>query len=130
MGRYDALTELEEKQPLEAVDVPLPQHSPASMIQETPAKAPPASPFSNHTPPPSPSQAGKKQRMPAKNPEIQQPSKSVNALQSKLEKFDKYSTYLRPGYKKLLKTIANDRDCKSYEVLDEALTAFFEARKK
>jgi hypothetical protein len=36
----------------------------------------------------------------------QQPSKSINAAQQKLEKFDKYSTYLRPGYKKELKVLA------------------------
>jgi hypothetical protein len=72
----------------------------------------------------------KKQRTNGKKPANQQTSKSINALQLKQDKFEKYSTYLRPGYKKILKNIANDRDCKSYEVLDEALTAFFEARRK
>jgi hypothetical protein len=72
-------------------------------------------------------QTGKKQRANGKKPAI---TKSINALQQRQDKFDKYSTYLRPGYKKELKSIALERDCKAYEVLDEALTLFLEARKK
>jgi hypothetical protein len=72
-------------------------------------------------------QTGKKQRANGKKPAI---TKSINALQQRQDKFDKYSTYLRPGYKKELKSIALERDCKDYEVLDEALTLFLEARKK
>jgi hypothetical protein len=74
--------------------------------------------------------SGKKQRMNGKKPTNQQTPKSINALQLKQDKFDKYSTYLRPGYKKELKSIALERDCKDYEVLDEALTLFFDSRKK
>jgi hypothetical protein len=79
------------------------------------------------TPAPPQPQSGKKQNTPLNKPAT---GKSMNALQVKQEKFEKYSTYLRPGYKKILKSISNDRDCKSYEVLDEALTLFFESRKK
>jgi hypothetical protein len=72
----------------------------------------------------------KKQRTNGKKSATQQTPKSINALQLKQDKFEKYSTYLRPGYKKVLQTIALEQDCKDYEVLDEALTVFFEARKK
>jgi hypothetical protein len=66
----------------------------------------------------------------AEKPADRQTDKSINALQPKQGKFDKYSTYLRPGYKKEMKSIALERDCKDYEVLDEALTLFFDTRKK
>jgi hypothetical protein len=118
MGRFDALTELDEKpqpgQPLESPHVA------------------PASPPAVVTPLLRPQQpdTGMKQRPPSKKPATHQTGKSINAVQLKQDKFDKYSTYLRPGYKKELKSIALERDCKDYEVLDEALTAFFDARKK
>jgi hypothetical protein len=134
MGRFDALTQLEEKQTAEPVDAPVAPsspHSPAPAIQETHEQTPTAlrGDMSSASAPTQPS-AGMKQRASGKMPAPQQPGKSINALQPKQEKFEKFSTYLRPGYKKILKNIANDRDCKSYEILDEALTAFFEARKK
>jgi hypothetical protein len=75
-------------------------------------------------------ETGKRQRTNSKKPANQQTPKSINAVQLKQDKFDKYSTYLRPGYKKELKSIALERDCKDYEVLDEALTLFFDSRKK
>jgi hypothetical protein len=110
MGRFDALTELDDNQ--------------------VPAKKPSTQPPEDTSPVldlPLP-QGEKKQSSNGKKPANRQTGKSINALQTKQDKFEKYSTYLRPGYKKILKNIANDRDCKSYEVLDEALTAFFEAR--
>jgi hypothetical protein len=131
MGRFDILTQLEEKQPSARADTPVPpssERSPAPAIQETHEQAP-TTPLGDTTSPTQPA-SGKKQRASGKNPAPQQPGKSINALQPKLDKFEKYSTYLRPGYKKILKNIANDRDCKAYEVLDEVLTAFFETRKK
>jgi hypothetical protein len=73
---------------------------------------------------------GKKQSANGNKPTNLQTSKSLNALQVRNDKFDKYSTYLRPGFKKELKSIALERDCKDYEVLDEALSLFFQARKK
>ena len=56
--------------------------------------------------------------------------KTVNEQLSKSEKFEKYSTYLRPGYKRQLKIIALERDCKDYEVLDEAITQYFKSLEK
>jgi hypothetical protein len=118
MGRFDALTQIEENQapamkPVTPLVVPAPSGENNSPLS-TPAQP----------------QSGKKQRTGGKKPATRQTGKSINALQPKQDKFDKYSTYLRPGYKRELKSIANDRDCKAYEVLDEALTLFFEARKK
>jgi hypothetical protein len=112
MGRFDALTQLDETQ--------------------VPAEKPRAQPPEDTSPvldTPQP-QGEKKHSSNGKKPANRQTSKSINALQTKQDKFDKYSTYLRPGYKKELKSIALERDCKDYEVLDEALTLFFEARKK
>ena len=57
-------------------------------------------------------------------------SKTSNAQQTKSEKFEKYSTYLRPGYKKELKIIALEKDCKDYEVLDEAITQYIKNLQK
>jgi hypothetical protein len=112
MGRFDALTQLEENQ------------APAKKPSVQPPEAiPPAL----DTPQP---QTAKKPGVNGKKQASRQTSKSINALQPKQDKFDKYSTYLRPGYKKVLKSLALERDCKDYEVLDEALTLFFEARKK
>jgi hypothetical protein len=105
MGRFDALTQLEETQ------VPA----------KKPSTQPPDESFPVSEEPQPPSE---------KKPASRQTDKSINALQSKQDKFEKYSTYLRPGYRKMLKSIALERDCDAYEILDEALTAFFEARKK
>jgi hypothetical protein len=116
MGRFDALTELDEKEPRNQEEVSLAQ-SPVPPLGDTAPVVP--APHRE-----------KKSATNGKKPAGRQTSKSINALQLKQDKFDKYSTYLRPGYKKELKSIALERDCKDYEVLDEALTAFFEARKK
>jgi hypothetical protein len=112
MGRFDALTNLEENT------------TPA----EQPSVQPPAaiSPLGDAPQP----QREKQQSSNGKKPVTRHSGKSINTLQPKLDKFEKYSTYLRPGYRKILKNIANDRDCKSYEILDEALTAFFASRKQ
>jgi hypothetical protein len=55
---------------------------------------------------------------------------TVNRQQDKANKFDKYSTYLRPGYLKKIKLAALEKDCDSYEILDEALTLYFDDLKK
>jgi hypothetical protein len=57
-------------------------------------------------------------------------SKTTNEKLAKSEKFEKYSTYLRPGYKKELKIIALEKDCRDYEVLDEAITQYIKSLQK
>jgi hypothetical protein len=55
---------------------------------------------------------------------------TLNRQQDKVNKFDKYSTYLRPGYLKMIKLAALEKECDSYEILDEALTLYFDGLKK
>jgi hypothetical protein len=66
-------------------------------------------------------------------PTVQNPSTTslpVTTKQTKSDIFDKYSTYIRPGYKRALKLIALEKDCKDYEVLDEALSLYIDSGKK
>jgi hypothetical protein len=142
MGRFDALTQLDETQaPVESLGTPpvdptknqspSPQQENRVMQEaqknDTSTHSPIAiSPIANTQLP----QIGKKQSTNGKKPATMQTGKSLNALQQKQDKFEKYSTYLRPGYRKMLKSIALERDCDAYEVLDEALTLFLEIRKK
>jgi hypothetical protein len=142
MGRFDALTQLDENQaPVESLDTtpvdPAKTHSPAPqqenlVIQEAQKNDPGThSPIAiSHLATTQQSQTGKKQSTNGKKPANMQTGKSLNAMQQKQDKFEKYSTYLRPGYRKLLKSIALERDCDAYEILDEALTLFLEIRKK
>jgi hypothetical protein len=78
------------------------------------------------TPPPS---TGKKIAEVSAQPQPQKIdiSRTINENQNKSEKFEKYTTYLRPGYKKELKIIALEKDCKDYEVIDEALTLYLKS---
>jgi hypothetical protein len=118
MGRFDALTELDEKpQPVQPLEQPSVVPTPPSTV---------ATPLVTPQQP----DADKKQRAPLKKPASKQTGKSINAVQRKQDKFDKYSTYLRPGYKKELKLLALERDCKDYELIDEALTLYFATHKK
>jgi hypothetical protein len=81
--------------------------------------------------PPLPSPVKESQEVQTPPPALtQNVSKTANAQQTKSEKFEKYSTYLRPGYKKELKIIALEKDCKDYEVLDEAITQYLKNLKK
>jgi hypothetical protein len=135
MGRFDVLTQLDQKEapvnklgnapvaPSQMQSPPLEEQQETVPNTQLPKGSSPVLDI------PQP-QTGKKQSANGKKPASMQTGKSINALQLKQDKFDKYSTYLRPGYKKELKSIALERDCKDYEVLDEALTLFFEARKK
>ena len=55
---------------------------------------------------------------------------TLNGQQPKTDKFEKYSTYLRPGYLKKIQFLALDKDCADYEIVDEALTQYFSSLKK
>ncbi len=113
MGRFDALTELENnQQPTQQPSVqPSAVPSPVGATPQPPGEKKQSATTSKRQPP-------------------KQPGKSMNALQPKLDKFDKYSTYLRPGYKKELKLLAAELDRKDYELIDEALTLYFANHKK
>jgi hypothetical protein len=112
MGRFDALTELDENQ--------APAKKPSTQSPED------RSPLADELE----LQSAKKQTANGKKPASRQTGKSINALQPKQDKFEKYSTYLRPGYRKMLKSLALERDCDAYEILDKALTLFFDNPKK
>jgi hypothetical protein len=58
------------------------------------------------------------------------PRITLNSQQPKADKFEKYSTYLRPGYPKKIKLLAVENDCDSYEIIDVALTQYFDDLKK
>jgi hypothetical protein len=130
MGRFDALTQLEDKQPL--VDKEKTTGETVNELDNSSKKRSPARLPDNKQN--SESVTSPEQESPlipkGGKPASQQASKSLNASQLKQAKFDKYSTYLRPGYKKELKAISNERDCKDYEILDEALTIYFANLKK
>jgi len=80
--------------------------------------------------PPSPTMEKTKIATDVKAVATPQKAKTTNNQQSSGDKFQKYSTYLRPGYKKELKSIALEHECKDYEILDEALTLYIKNLKK
>jgi hypothetical protein len=128
MGRFDALTELDENQPPEKSLAPEPvalgkQRSPAPLSGKPGMHQDAVDKQHGTTYPISPPPKGKQ-------PAIQQTGKSGDTLRLKEGKYEKYSTYLRPGYKKELKLIAADRECNAYDLLDEALTLYLSTLKK
>ena len=59
-----------------------------------------------------------------------QPTPLASEQRSKTQDFEKYSTFIRSAHKKNLKILALEKDCNDYEVLDEALAAYFDSHKK
>jgi hypothetical protein len=58
------------------------------------------------------------------------PSTLASEPRVKTQEFEKYSTFIRSAHKKTLKILALENDCNDYEVLDEALAAYFDSHKK
>src|SRR3954453_8576603 len=58
------------------------------------------------------------------------PPALASEQQSKTQEFEKYSTFIRSTHKRKLKMIALEKDCKDYEVLDEALATYIAGYKK
>jgi hypothetical protein len=120
-GRYGALLEMEQPAPKRV--------SEGEQVRRTP-------------PPDGVSPTVKKKPMdtkiPQKSPPISKDAAaepapirtSLNRQQAEIDKFEKYSTYLRPGYKKKLQFATLERDCADYEIIDEALTKYFDPTKK
>jgi hypothetical protein len=104
MGRFDALTQIEEPAK--------PPAAPASAMQpETkPATPRPAKP---------------------KNPEFMNSGKPEKASppRSLTEKPEKYSTLMKPELTKKIKLYAAQRDIKDYAVIELALTEYFQKHK-
>jgi hypothetical protein len=111
MGRFDALTTLEEKQitktPSPVVKSPtLNQPTNFTKIQQAEAKT-------------------------IKKPTSTQVHKPTNSSPTAdpTEKPEKYTTHLEPSMVKRIKRYALDEDMKDYQVIKEALLLFFEKNK-
>ncbi len=101
MGRYDALTQIEEKPPQKT---PLPDASTQRMKKPT-------------------IQAEQKREQTVKKPEIMKTRNHEN--DSPIDLPAKYSTLLRTHFIKKIKIHAAETELKDYEVIELALTEFF-----
>ena len=101
MGRYDALTQVEEK-PSEKTSLP---EAPSRSTKKTPSQ-------SEQAPKPD-----------IKKPEIMNSRNHEN--ESPLDTPVKYSTLIRTQFIKKIKIHAAETDLKDYEVIELALTEFF-----
>jgi hypothetical protein len=109
MGRFDALTQLEEQ-----------------------PKKPTSSPIvSSPTPKKPPAQQVKKQGDEVKNHEIMNSRNSItlSPTDNLKEKPLKYSTLINGNLLKRIKLLATERDIKDYEVIEIALTEYFKKQK-
>jgi hypothetical protein len=106
MGRYDILTKLEEPT---QTPPPSPAHMPPTKKQPQMQTNPPETP-------------------PAKKPEIMKTRKpeSFSPTSERTDKPEKYSTLLLPNLIRKIKLHAAQQDIKDYEVLEIALTEYFE----
>jgi hypothetical protein len=59
------------------------------------------------------------------NPQASKPA-SRQTAQTEHPPLEKFSTYMRGDYKKRLKQVALDKDCDTYEVLQEAIAWYFQ----
>jgi hypothetical protein len=109
MGRYDALTQMEEK----------------------PEKKTPSPVASSPTPKKFPAQSTKKQSEEGKKPENLKSRKPENTHSpgSLVEKPEKYSTLIEANLIKKIKIFAAERDIKDYQVIALALTEYFEKQR-
>jgi hypothetical protein len=116
MGRFDALTQLEEDQPTK---ISPRQNTPKD--QNDPNKAPllpqtSQAPIIHNTPAP---QNNKPEIMKSRIHEDTLPAENIQ------EKPQKYSTLLYSATIKRIKLYAAERDMKDYEVIEKALAIFF-----
>ncbi len=109
MGRFDALTHLDNKQP-----DPIPSPAPPSLTVNSQQNQPVI--IQNEA-----------EKQPAK-PQVGKTAKQSPLLASP-EKPEKYTTRLEPSLIKKIRFHAIETDVKDYEVVREALTRYFEKRK-
>jgi hypothetical protein len=107
MGRYDALTQLEEKP-----EKKTPPHVVSSSASKQPQTQPPKS-------------DGVKK---SANPQDRKPANLSTSLDS-LEKPEKYTTRLEPSLVKKIRLDAVEKDMNDYDVVKTALTQYFERNK-
>jgi hypothetical protein len=111
MGRFDALTNLDEKQQ-ELKPPTTPSPIPSSQKEQNKEVKRPANP-----------QAGK-----TANPLTRKPASGLIELDT-LEKPEKYTTRLIPSLVKKVRLFAIDKDMKDYEVVSTALNEYLERNK-
>jgi hypothetical protein len=109
MGRFDALTQLEEpkKSSRPSPVVAIPVNTQQSTVVKDQSSEP---------------------KKPTK-PQTRLPTKEPATLDS-LEKPEKYTTHLEPSLVKKLKLHATERDMKDYQVIKKALLLYFEKSEK
>jgi hypothetical protein len=114
MGRFDALTELDEKE--------------TQKLEKTPLAKSPSPPLGNNAPilPTPQAQAGKKQSADGKKPANLQTRKPTKQSPADLDKVEKYTTHLEPSLIKKIKLAAIEKDIKDYDVVRAALKQYFE----
>jgi hypothetical protein len=115
MGRFDALRELDEQQPLNQAETPVAQPPPPPRRDTVPVAPAP--------------QAGKSQGADGKKPANPQARKTANLPLADVEKPEKYTTRLEPSLVKKIRLEAIEKDVKDYEVVRTALNQYFENNK-
>jgi hypothetical protein len=108
MGRFDALTQLEE-----------PKNPTPSLVAPSPAPKKPSAPAKKEN--------GEKEKM-STNPQTGKPTTLPTPLRLD-EKPEKYTTHLKPSLVKRLKLFAVEKDLKDYEVMENALTRYLDQNK-
>jgi len=121
MGRFDALTKLDQTPEKPQTPYPSPPAQPLPSSQAEPA-APPSG--QQPTGFPANRQTRKPASMQTSKPVNQQTGLHANLQAGKPALVEKYSTYLTPACKKGLKRIALETDRKDYEVLIEAVEQY------
>jgi hypothetical protein len=109
MGRFDALSNLEETQV---------KKTPPPVVVSPAPKQPQSLP---------PIKQAAIVKKPT-NPQVHKTTKKSPFVDS-IEKIEKYTTHLEPSIVKKIKRYALDQDIKDYQVIKEALLLFFEKNK-
>jgi hypothetical protein len=125
MGRFDALTQIEEKQEKKT---PLPDvASPTSNISQGQINKSESDSFKKPANP----LAGKPANLQTRKTESPQTRKTANPLieTEVFEKPEKYTTRMIPSLVKKVRLHAIDKDMKDYEVISTALNEYFERNK-
>jgi hypothetical protein len=109
MGRFDALTQIEEK-PQRPAPSPVTSSPAVNTLQGQPIK-----------------KQVEAEKKPA-YPQARKPAKPSPTLDG-LEKPEKYTTRLLPSWVKKIRLDAIEKDIKDYEVVTAALKLYFESKK-
>jgi hypothetical protein len=117
MGRFDALTELDEKETQKLEKTLLAQTPPPTLGDNAPVSPTPQA------------QIGKKLSADGKKPANLQTRKPAKQSPADFDKVEKYTTHLEPSLIKKIKLEAIEKDMKDYDVVRAALIQYFENNK-